>query len=140
MKRRLIGITILFSMIAVLAAVLIQADMGRTDAAEKSAGQAVLLNEVVQLAKAGEWESVSKKAGQLQDSLRQQTKETMESRIYWLSGISVLFFVIVFGYVYAAILRPFGKMKEFAGKVAQGNLDVPLDYERSNYFGVYLGV
>ncbi len=137
MKRRLIGITILFSMIAVLAAVLIQADMGRTDAAEKSAGQAVLLNEVVQLAKAGEWESVSKKAGQLQDSLRQQTKGTMESRIYWLSGISVLFFVIVFGYVYAAILRPFGKMKEFAGKVAQGNLDVPLDYERSNYFGEF---
>ena len=39
--------------------------------------------------------------------------------------------------VYIAILRPFDKMKGFADKIAQGNFDVPLQYERSNYFGAF---
>ena len=31
----------------------------------------------------------------------------------------------------------FDKMKNFAEKIAQGNFDIPLDYERSNYFGSF---
>lgn len=46
-----------------------------------------------------------------------------------------LFLVIVFGYVYVSILRPFDKLKKFAGIIAQGDFSVPLNYERSNYFG-----
>ncbi len=54
-----------------------------------------------------------------------------------MSGISILFLFVVFGYIYKAILCPFEKMKKFAEKVAQGNFDIPLNYERSNYFGEF---
>lgn len=54
-----------------------------------------------------------------------------------MCGISIAFVLVVFGYVYFAILRPFDKMKAFAQKIAQGNFDVPLNYERSNYFGAF---
>ena len=45
--------------------------------------------------------------------------------------------LVVFGYVYLSILRPFDKMKHFAEKIAQGDFDLPLNYERSNYFGQF---
>ena len=35
------------------------------------------------------------------------------------------------------ILLPFDKMEIFAGKIAQGNFDFPLNFERSNYFGAF---
>ena len=47
------------------------------------------------------------------------------------------FLLVIFGYVYFAILRPFEKMQDFAEKIAEGNFDIPLNYERSNYFGAF---
>lgn len=41
------------------------------------------------------------------------------------------------GYVYISILEPFEKIKKFAGEIAKGNFDIPLQYERSNYFGEF---
>ena len=52
-----------------------------------------------------------------------------------MCGICIFFLVLVFSYVYFAILRPFEKMKQYAKHIAQGDFNVPLNYERSNYFG-----
>lgn len=41
------------------------------------------------------------------------------------------------GYLYYRILRPFEKLQGFAKNIAQGNFDVPLKYERGNYFGAF---
>ncbi|MBO4901780.1 MAG: HAMP domain-containing histidine kinase [Lachnospiraceae bacterium] len=51
----------------------------------------------------------------------------------------VLFLGAVFFYVYVKrnIITPFHKMEAFAGKVAQGNLDEPLVYDKNNLFGVF---
>lgn len=49
----------------------------------------------------------------------------------WLLGM-VLFVYFNMGYV-----RPFHKLKNFAGEVARGNLDMPLSMTKSNYFGVF---
>lgn len=49
----------------------------------------------------------------------------------WLLGM-VLFVYFNMGYV-----RPFHKLKNFAGEVARGNLDMPLFMTKSNYFGVF---
>lgn len=57
--------------------------------------------------------------------------------LFWMCGICILFLLIVFGYINFAILRPFEKMKDFAQNISQGNLEVPLDYARSNYFGKF---
>lgn len=40
-------------------------------------------------------------------------------------------------YISRNILKPFRKMKEFAGRIAAGDLDSPLEMERSNLFGVF---
>ncbi|WP_042169575.1 HAMP domain-containing sensor histidine kinase [Paenibacillus gorillae] len=40
-------------------------------------------------------------------------------------------------YLNHTILRPFQKMRRFAGNIAAGNLDVPLAIDRSNIFGVF---
>ena len=37
-----------------------------------------------------------------------------------MSGISILFLFVVFGYIYKAILCPFEKMKKFAEKSGAG--------------------
>ena len=51
--------------------------------------------------------------------------------------LTVIFMAGVFLYVYINILRPFDKMKDYASEIAKGNFDVPLNYERSNYFGAF---
>lgn len=40
-------------------------------------------------------------------------------------------------YISRNILKPFCKMKEFAGRIAMGDLDSPLEMERSNLFGTF---
>ena len=48
-----------------------------------------------------------------------------------------MFVIIIFLYIYFAILRPFDKLKDFAKEIARGNFNLPLNYERSNYFGQF---
>lgn len=35
------------------------------------------------------------------------------------------------------MIRPFEKLEKYTGEIARGNLDVPLNYERINYFGQF---
>lgn len=46
---------------------------------------------------------------------------------------AVLFYI----YVRKNILLPFRRMKEFAGRIAMGDLDSPLEMEQSNLFGAF---
>lgn len=59
-----------------------------------------------------------------------------------ITVIGILGGVLVTGYIILAVLyyqyeRPFRKLKNFAQNVAQGNLNIPLKMEKSNYFGVF---
>lgn len=40
-------------------------------------------------------------------------------------------------YVQFTVLRPFRKLKGFAARIAEGNLDVPLEMDRQNLFGAF---
>jgi signal transduction histidine kinase len=44
---------------------------------------------------------------------------------------------LVLGLVHTSILRPFGVMKQFARKVADGDLEFRLPMDRGNYFGAF---
>ena len=78
------------------------------------------------------------KISRLQEDIKSETLVYNSNiRFLLMGGISILFLFVVFGYIYKAILSPFEKMKKFAQKLAQGNFDVPLNYERSNYFGEF---
>lgn len=42
-----------------------------------------------------------------------------------------------FFYIRCAVLKPFHKMKNFAERIAGGNLDIPLEMDRQNLFGAF---
>lgn len=138
MKQKLFSITMLFSICMILVTSILYTTERPLDTQDTSAEQILAINELVQLAKAGELEHMINKSAQLQTALRMtKVQEHTAHERFLMCGVAIVFFVTVFGYVYAAILRPFDKMKRFAQDIAQGNFDVPLDYERSNYFGAF---
>lgn len=49
----------------------------------------------------------------------------------------ILIMLIYSIYSYRNIVRPFGKLQDFAEKIAQGNLDQPLHLEKNNLFGAF---
>lgn len=65
------------------------------------------------------------------------TSETHAYRYIAMGGVSLAIVVIVLAYVYVAILRPFDRLESFASQVAAGNLDVPLNQEKGQYFGKF---
>lgn len=106
--------------------------------ADTQAEQLVAINELEQLARQGELEMLSQKSAELRKSIKNAQRVSGGNGRLWLfCGICVVFVLVLAGYIYFAILRPFSRMKQFAEQVAQGNLEVPLQYERSNYFGAF---
>lgn len=105
---------------------------------DNRAEQLVAINEIEQLVKMGEYEKLSEKTAELSESIRLSEKvSNVNVGIFIMCGICIVFCNLIFGYVYVAILRPFDKLKGFAEKISQGNFDIPLEYERSNYFGEF---
>lgn len=138
MKNKLICAAAVFAtvIIAITACFLISDRM--VNPQDVKSEQIVAANELEQLINSGRTDEAAEKAAQLQESLRKSdVGYHNDKRTITMCGISLAFVLTVFGYVYFAILRPFDKMKEFADKIAQGNFEVPLNYERSNYFGAF---
>ena len=55
-----------------------------------------------------------------------------------LAGLVIIIAMAGFGlYINQNVIAPFRNMKDFAGKVAQGNLDEPLAMDRGNMFGAF---
>jgi len=138
MKSRVIGITVLFVLLMIGISVLYSVDDSRRRDSEASGKLVVAVNEIQQLVLSGDSEQAARLAEDVKDQLRDTSLGTVESSrtvVFCIAGCA--FAVGVFLYVYISILRPFDKMKAFAQSVAAGNLDIPLDYERSNYFGSF---
>lgn len=110
----------------------IQSNQGR------KSQQVVALNEISQLLDAGNTDFAQEKIAQLEQSLRgTDIIEQSNQQILLIGGVSLCFLVVISAYLYFAVLRPFGKLKGFADNIARGNFEVPLKYERSNYFGKF---
>lgn len=138
MKAKVAGITVLFALIICGAAAILYTMENRADKGEHAAKQIVALNEITQLARSGDLDKMSEKERQLQEGLRQGgQKDKFDAGLFFLCGICLLFLLTVFGYIYVSVLRPFERMKQFAEKIAQGNMDFPLEYTRSGYFGAF---
>ena len=138
MKKRVIGITALFAIVILVVTGLLWY-MGRRNASvEDRRDRVVAINELEELVRSGDESAFYEKADLLQEELRNEEEAVYQNRsLFILCGICILFLFVVFGYVYVAILRPFDKMKGFAEQIAKGNFEVPLNYERSNYFGAF---
>lgn len=136
MKSRLLMIVILFSVVIVSFSCGLYFQSRKMDTKNRISRQIIDVNELEQLGRMGDLEKLGEKSAALQESLR-TAEESSNGDIHYfiMGGICVLCLVILFCYLSFAILKPFEKMKSFAGEIARGNLDIPLEYERSNYFG-----
>ena len=97
----------------------------------------VLINEIEQLARQGDADAAAEKAAALRQRMQQQPEPQSDNRIPLMCGICLLFLGCITGYCCIAVIRPFEKLSGFADEIASGNFDLPLDYERSNYFGKF---
>lgn len=50
---------------------------------------------------------------------------------------SLLYMAVLLLYIYRKMLRPFDQLQDYAEQIAGGNLDVALNYERTNFFGAF---
>ena len=57
--------------------------------------------------------------------------------IFYEYIIIISFILIIFGYAYFAIVRPFEKMEKFAEEIGKGNFDIKVDYEKNNLFEAF---
>lgn len=138
MKAKLTLITALFSLGVILLSAGFYVSSGNADGEEKRAEYVIALNEIARLNQGGDYRAANEKIGALQEDLRTGEPEAgVRNAIPILCGASLLFFVTAFGYVYLRILRPFDKLEAFAARISAGDFDVPLRYERSNYFGAF---
>lgn len=109
-----------------------------TDTDDELSEYIVALNEINRLNESENFRLANEKIIALQENIR--NKENLQKGVNVipiLCGITVFLFAAVFGYIYFAILRPFEQMKVFAEKISMGDFNVPLNYERSNYFGKF---
>jgi len=138
MKNKLIGITIFFAAVILLITACFFLSNQNISSQDIQAEQIIAANEIEQLSRMGKEKEAAKKAAKLQQSIRREAgKDSSNRQLLSLCCISLIFLCTILGYVYIALLRPFDKMKIFAEKIAQGNFELSLDYERSNYFGEF---
>lgn len=99
----------------------------------------VAANEIEQLIANGDTATAQIRAAELKTALSEYTPESSNSTSYlWVifAACSALI-IAVFLYIWFAILRPFEKLTGFAERIANGDFDLPLNYERTNYFGKF---
>lgn len=142
MKKRIGVITLLAACMIMALLFFMDAHVEDTGKLRKEAAYLLELNEIQKLGEQGDYEKQKEKLEQLSENIRIQKEMTEQENgqadmAGKMSVICLLFLFLVSGYVYAAIIRPFEKMKKFAGEIAKGNFDIPLQYERSNYFGEF---
>ncbi|OAS88377.1 MULTISPECIES: HAMP domain-containing sensor histidine kinase [Metabacillus] len=67
----------------------------------------------------------------------QQMKSELVTFVSLIFGVLMIFSILYIIYIYRTILKPFQQLQNFAASVARGNLDIPLNMDKNNYFGAF---
>lgn len=138
MKGRLAGITTVFAILIIIFTAAFYVSENSVNPHDARAKYIIAANEIEQLIRSGNSDEAAEKAAELQQDIRSVGIDVQSDiRLLAVGGISLVFVIITFGYAYFAILRPFDKLKDWTEKIARGDFNVPLNYERSNYFGQF---
>jgi signal transduction histidine kinase len=138
MKGRVIRITVIFSLLLVAATGILALRSRKTSPQDDRSQQLIDVNEISQLISRGDYDTAKQKTDEYADMLRSKPLEdSVGINGTVMCALTIIFMAMVFLYVYINILRPFDKMKNYASEIAKGNFDLPLNYERSNYFGAF---
>lgn len=57
--------------------------------------------------------------------------------LIFAAALQLICFAVYSAYTYRRVIKPFGKLENFAERVAGGNLDIPLEMDRGNIFGAF---
>lgn len=57
--------------------------------------------------------------------------------LIFAAALQLVCFAVYSVYLYRRVVKPFGKLEDFAERVAGGNLDIPLEMDRGNIFGAF---
>ncbi|MCM1054353.1 MAG: HAMP domain-containing histidine kinase [Bacteroides sp.] len=128
---------IFFALIALAAGVLFfsGADL---DPTEVKTEQILAVNELRRLVERGDTALAAEKADALEKLLRSDAEEEKGGFTALISGaVYTVILSAAFIYIYFAVLKPFEKLKGFAEQIASGDLELPLSFGRSNYFGAF---
>ncbi len=138
MKRRVLKVTVIFSLLLVVATGILALSSRKSSPQDDRSQQLLDLNEISQLINRGDYEAAKQKTDEYADMLRSKPiEDSVGINGIVMCALTVFFMAMVFLYVYMNILRPFDKMRDYASEIAKGNFDLPLNYERSNYFGAF---
>ena len=137
MKKSIITAFVIFSaLLAAVTAVLCNA-YENTQTAPRE--YAVDINEIEQLVTKGDTEAALVKSGELKSELSESSSDNDDTAAYmWtLAAVCTAVVAAAFVYIWFSVLRPFEKLSVFAERIAAGDFDLPLNYERTNYFGKF---
>lgn len=145
MRQKVIRMTAAFIILVTIFYTVAVVYLHRDTPTENAGYAAVILNEISVLAERVEANPNDTEALEnLQTSVLELEQHYIESdngtanRILPLFyTVCVLFALMVFGFCYLRIIRPFHKLERFANEVAKGNLDFPLAIQRQNMFGEF---
>lgn len=136
MGKKLLSMTIFAMAVVIVSAIVLINSDKQSNYDEKQELNIVELNQIKHDYKDGNVEEAERRIDALQSEMRNSTEKNNSINVAVVySGITILYITIMFLYLYFAIFRPFSKMEKYANELAQGNFDIALDYERSNYFG-----
>ncbi|MBR4815738.1 MAG: sensor histidine kinase, partial [Lachnospiraceae bacterium] len=138
LKLKIFKITVLFSLLLIGATVILFL-FSKAETPEDSRSKEIIdCNEISRLIEKGSYDEAVDKLDAFRDNLQGSTvTATSKFNGVAMCALAIVFMLLVFLYVYVNILKPFDKMKDFAAEIANGNFNVPLKYERSNYFGAF---
>ena len=137
MKKRVFFVSLAFILLIIIATIIVCINGYNTHSDALRNEQLVNINEIEQLMNQGKIDEAKQMLNNLESYLRNTSNKFNPTNIIIIASISILFVIVVFLYIYFSILRPFDKLKVFANEIASGNFDIPLNYERSNYFGKF---
>ncbi|MBQ2054556.1 MAG: HAMP domain-containing histidine kinase [Eubacterium sp.] len=98
---------------------------------------AVELNEVKNLMSEGNIEGATAKCDEIISSELSEPKVAayVALKIWGVVALNVVGLLALILYINKRILKPFEDMKDYAGEISKGNLDVSLKMDRGNFFG-----
>ena len=138
MKSKLFTQALVFSILIAIAGVLFYTANSSDNLDDIRSEQLVSVNEVKTLLNGGDTQQALQRLDELDGQLRKlDVKKSTNYSVAWICLIAAVCIFANAAYTYFAVLRPFAKLEKYAGQLAAGNFDIPLDYERKNYFGKF---
>lgn len=140
MRKKLVNITIIFISIISIITFL---SLRKNDAEENNLSKGRQLIYINEIRKELEEDNVKNEAlTKAINNLEQEVSlfdnsKSNNSYIFYEYIIIISFILIIFGYAYFAIVRPFEKMEKFAEEIGKGNFDIKVNYEKNNLFGAF---